>query len=551
MSNMTINLMRIKRFLSPESFTNIGKYSFIFIVALSLRCVHFYQIYKTPLLSPDYVPDTLAFIVIAQKIIEGNFFYAIPMNMNILYSIYLVPFILFFQESLLAAVFFQLIIDALSALIVFRIANKIFDIRSAFLAGFIYAVYGPLIWYAGAPLGESLSIFFLLLSFNLLITALDSKTHPVYYYISGFMLAVASLGRPNIIILSILVILVMLFYDNHGKKRLQTSARFTLGILFVLIPFSLNNYYIEKSWSPYPAKGGINFYAGNHIGAKGIYELIPGISNMPYIYMYEAQDVASKNMGKELNVKEADAYWYREGLSFIALHSMEALKLWGVKALLFMNNKELATNMDYDFCKEFSSILKYSIIPPGVLIALAIMGMLIIPNNDPKAILLKIFLAGLIISTITFYVSERLRIVSFPFIILLSSQYLFIIYDFFRKREKPKLFVATISMIALILVSAIPLAAFDINTQKTTSYAYYQYGIYLLNSNKQNEAILEFKKAIELNSADPEPYYQLSLIYYTQRQYLPALQYLNRAKLSGLKIDSAYEKKLLKLAAPK
>lgn len=548
---MAICLMRIKSFLSTKSSANIGKYYFIFILALCLRCIHFFQIYKTPLLSPDYVPDTLPFMVIAQKIIGGNFFYTIPMNMNILYSIYLVPFILFFQESLLAAVFFQLIIDAISALIVFRIAERIFDIRAAFLAGFIYAVYGPLIWYAGAPLGESLSIFFLLLSFNLLIAAIDSKNHPVYYYISGLMLAIASLGRPNIIILSVLVIMVMFLYDYKDKKRLQSSVRYALGILFVLIPFSLNNYYIEKSWSPYPAKGGINFYTGNHTGAKGIYELIPGISNMPYMYMYEAQDVASKNMDKKLNVKEADAYWYKKGMLFFAGHPLESLKLLSIKTLLFMNNKELATNLDYDFCKDFSSILKYSIIPPGVIISLAIMGMLLIPNNDLKALLLKIFLAGLIISTVVFYVSERLRIVSFPFIILLSSQYLFILYDFFRRKEKTKIFLATISTIALIIVSAIPLTIFDINTEKTTSYAHYQYGIYLQNSNKYNEAVLEFKKAIELNSADPEPYYQLSLIYYNQKRYLPALQYLNRAKLSGLKIDSAYEKTLLELAAPK
>jgi 4-amino-4-deoxy-L-arabinose transferase-like glycosyltransferase len=502
-------------------------------------------------LSPDYVPDTLPFIIIAQRIIEGNFFYAIPLNMNILYSIYLVPFILFFQESLLAAVFFQLIIDAIAALIVFRIAERIFDIRAAFLAGFIYAVYGPLIWYAGAPLGESLSIFFLLLSFNLLITAIDSKNSPVYYYISGFMLAIASLGKPNIVILSVLVIMVIMFYDYKDKKRYQSSVRYALGILFVLIPFSLNNYYIEKSWSPYYAKGGINFYIGNHTGAKGIYELIPGISNTPFIYMYEAQDVASKNMGKKLNVSQADTYWYKKGMLFFVEHPLEALKLLCVKALLFMNNKELVTNLDYDFCKEFSSILKYSIIPPGVLISLAIMGMLLIPNNDLKSLLLKIFLAGLVISTIVFFVSERLRIVSFPFIILLSSQYLFVLYDFFRRKEKTKIFLAIIFTIALIIVSAIPMRVFDINTEKTTSFAHYQYGIYLQNSNKYNEAVLEFKKAIELNSADPEAYYQLSVIYYNQKKYLVALQYLNRAKLSGHKIDSAYEKTLLELAAPK
>ena len=319
-SKMAVCLMKIKFILSQKSFANIGKYSFIFILAFCLRCVHFFQVYKSPLLSPDYVPDALPFILIAQKIVEGNPFYAIPINMNILYSIYLVPFIVFFQESLLSAVFFQLIIDSISALIVFRIAKRLFDIRAAFLAGCVYAVYAPLIWYAGAPLGESLSIFFLLLSFNLLVAAIDSPKHPVYYYLSGLMLAIASLGRPNIIILSVPVIIVMLFNYYKDRKVLQSSVRYSLGIILVLIPFSMNNYSIEKTWSPYFAKGGINFYIGNHAEAKGIYESVFGISNTPFMYMYEAQDVASKNMGKKLNIGQADVYWYKEGLSFMAEH---------------------------------------------------------------------------------------------------------------------------------------------------------------------------------------------------------------------------------------
>ncbi len=144
----------------------------IFVLALLLRFVHLFQIYQTPLLSVDYVPDTLPFLIIAQKIIEGNFFYVIPMNMNVLYSFYLIPFILLFQESVLAAVVVQLFIDALSALLVYLIGRRIFDVRTGLLAAFIYAVYAPLIWFAGMPVGESVSIFLLLLSFTFLIKAI-------------------------------------------------------------------------------------------------------------------------------------------------------------------------------------------------------------------------------------------------------------------------------------------------------------------------------------------------------------------------------------------
>lgn len=541
--------MRIKSILFHKSVARIATGSFVFVLALLFRLVHFNQIYKTPLLSENYVPDTFAFIITAQKIIEGSFFYMIPMNMNMLYPIYLIPFILFFKESVLMAVFFQLMIDALSAAMVFRIALRVFDVKAALLAGALYALYGPLILFAGAPLAESLSIFFLLVSFYLLIKAIDDQRRVVYYYAAGMFLGLASLGRPNIIVSFVLLVGGMLFCDHGNKNRFYSVTRFALGLCFVLLPFSLNNYYLEKSFSPYPSRGGINFYIGNHSEAKGIYELIPGTSNIPYLDMLAFQNVASKSMGKALSLKESDAYWLESGVLFFAEHPVEALKLLLIKTLLFLNNKELATNLDYNFCRDFSSVLKYAIIPPGFLISLAVMGMILLPNGDLRIVLLKLFLIGLVLSTIFFFISERLRIISFPFMILLASQTIFILSNFIRRKEETKIILALLSTIALIMVTAIPLKAFDITAENTTSYAHSQYGAYLLNNHQMEEAVMEFKKAVELNSKNPEPYYHLSLIDYANKRYSSALEFHNKSKSLGFTVDDAYEKKLYELTA--
>ena len=511
----------------------------IFVLAAALRFVHLFQIYSTPLLSVDYVPDTLPFLIIAQKIIEGNFFYTIPMNMNVLYSFYLIPFILLFQESVLAAVVAQLIIDALSAVLVYLIGRRIFDLRAGLLAALIYAVYAPLIWFAGMPVGESISIFLLLLSFTFLIQGIDCPDRGVYYYLAGFIGGLASLGRPNIILCSGLIIGGIIFFNNSNKKKYSAALRYILGILFVLMPFSLNNYYLEKSVSPFPAKGGLNFYIGNHQGAKGIYELIPGTSNKPYLYMYEAQDVASKNMGRELTAQEADAYWYQRGLDDIVKWPLDALRLLLTKVLLFINSQELATNLDYDFSKGFSSILKYSIIPPGLLMALAIMGLLAIPHRDGKALLLKLMFAGLMLSTVIFFISDRYRIVSFPFVILLAAQYIFVLADFIRRRKKVMVSLAVPATIALIIVASLPVHIFGIKTENPTSFAHHQYGIYLLSRNMIDEAVPEFQKAIKLNPLDPEPYFYLSCLWKHKKQYQQAAELKNAAEKLGYRGDSA------------
>jgi 4-amino-4-deoxy-L-arabinose transferase-like glycosyltransferase len=495
---------------------------FIFVLAILLRFVHLAQIYQSPLLSVDYVPDTLPFMIIAQKIIEGNFFYTIPMNMNVLYSFYLIPFILLFQESVLAAVVVQMAVDALSAVIIYLIGCRIFAVRAGLLAGIIYAVYAPLIWFAGTPVGESISIFLLLLSFYFLIKGIDCPGRSIYYYLAGFIGGLASLGRPNIILCFALIVGGIVLFNNRDKNNISSALRYILGIIFVLLPFALNNYYLEKSVSPYPAKGGLNFYIGNHQGARGIYELIPGTSNKPYLYMYEAQEVASRDMGRELTALEADTYWYKRGIDYITSQPLDALRLFFTKILLFMNNKELATNLDYDFCKGFSSILKYIIIPPGFLMALAIMGLILIPNDDRKIILLKLMLAGLMISTVVFFISDRYRIVSFPFVILLAAQYIFVLADYIRIRKKVMITMALPATIALMIIASLPMRIFGIKTDNPTSFAHHQYGIYLLNRNKIDKAVEEFQKAIKLNPLDPEPYGYLFSIYSKNKKYQQA-----------------------------
>jgi len=528
--------------MPDQSFSRKGKYIQVFILALFFRSVHFYQIYKSPLLSADYVPDTLAFVIIAEKIMEGNFFFTIPMNMNILYSLYLIPFVLLFQDSIVAAVVGQLILDSLSAVIVYKLAERIFSPREGLLAGLIYAIYASLIWFAGMPLGESLVIFFLLLSCYFLIKAVDNHDQAVYYYLAGVLGGVASLGRPNIIFSFILVALGIFFYNRREKNDYQSPGRYVLGLVLLLLPFSLNNYYLEKTFSPYPAKGGYNFYVGNHHGAKGTYELIPGTSNRPYLYMYEAQEVAARNLlRREVRAKEADAYWFKQGLEFIRAYPVEAGKLLFIKILLFMNNKELATNLDYDFCSGFSSILKYNVIPPGILMALAIMGFIVIPNYDKRVVFLKLMLAGLVVSTVVFFISDRYRIVSLPFVLLLSARYVFILYETICQREKIKILLALFLVIILMVITFLPMSVFNIKTEKTTAFAHAQYGIYLGNINKTEEAVSEFQKAIKLNYLDPEPYYHLSLIYYSQRKYQPAQEYFNKAKMLSGTVDAVYE----------
>lgn len=472
------------------------------LVALVIRIIHFFCVSDTPLVT-DFVTDAGAYVRLADKIIAGEYFFKIPPLTNIGYALYLIPFVIMFEESLKAAIFVQLLLDAVSAGLLANYATKMFDYKVGIVSGFMYAFCGPIIFYNGLPLAESLSIFIVLLGVNFLYQAFSSG-HKGYTFWAGVFFGLACLGRPNILITILAIGLIFVcqtIWVNRG--RLPLLIIFFTGVFIVFIPFILHNRVVSHRFSPFSLSGGLVFYIGNHHGANGLPVKIEGIRMLTFWCVLDAAEVASRETGREMTLVESDAYWYKKGFDFYQKHPWEALLLNIRKILLTINANEINFNVNYDFDRRFSAAIKYLAIPSGVIFALGLLGFIFSSNNNLHTLTLKTIIVSLSLSIIIFYVTSRYRMILFPFLIILAGKFVFIFCE--KVKERKIDFRAMSVMIAIVIVFGLVYMPGEwLGIVEDESRPYFRYGRYYFYKGQQEKALEYLNKAVALQPENQE-----------------------------------------------
>ncbi|GAI39760.1 unnamed protein product, partial [marine sediment metagenome] len=245
------------------------------------------------------------------------------------------------------------------------------------------------------------------------------------WLVAGCVYGVCCLLRPNVLFAFPFVIAWVLTGSRTGERpagKLIVPAAIVLGIILVLLPFSLRNYQITGDISPPFGNGGFNFYVGNHPGAKGTYTYLKGISNSPSGQIKSAALQARRALGREVSLSEASNYWFRRGFRFIRERPLEYVVLLGRKFLLFWNAREIGQNIDFYFSRSFSSLLRFPLVSFGLIAPFAWLGLLSAIRRREKGLALPgLFLAGYLGSVIFFFVSARYRLPAVPFIILFTA----------------------------------------------------------------------------------------------------------------------------------
>jgi len=403
----------------------------IFAVALLPRLAHFWSVRATPL-AGQYVPDLSAYLFMAQKIVDTAFFFTLPMVMSPGYSLLIAPVLALIGPDIPALVLLNALFDAGSAVLVAGLAARTapegLERRAGFIAGLLYALCGPLLFYALLPLAEGPAIFCLLAAMTLLFRSTDDARSggsgkSLSLYLGGVMFALAALFRPNLAPAGPLLVLVWCLprAASPRRQRLGAAARFLAGMLIALLPFMAHNLAIEGRPTPFGFQGGFTFYSGNFQGASGVSDSLPGFTNTPYLVVLQARTEASRRVGRPLGLAEADAYWYGQGFQFFAEHPGEAALLLGKKALLLLNAQGQDTSVDLEFCRRFSPVPTLLALPLGVCFALAGVGLLRRARQSPEALACAAVLAWGALSVVLFLVIPRYRCVLLPLVLLFAG----------------------------------------------------------------------------------------------------------------------------------
>ncbi|GAB6126383.1 hypothetical protein [Humidesulfovibrio idahonensis] len=388
----------------------------VFLLALIPRLAHVWFVRATPL-AGEYVPDLSAYLFAVEKLMQGAYFFAEPMLMSPGYALVLAPQYILVGPDIPVFVLVNAVLDAASAALcaclTAGIAGQMFcppscspsasagRVRLAgLLAGVLYAFCGPLLFYDLLPLGEGPAAFFLLAGLVLLFAAgrparpsgpltgrsTGSQTGSLTAWLAGAVLALAALLRPNLAPAVLLALAAWCVAPGQAgsrpgmssqdrRARLSAAGRCLAGMLLVFAPFMVHNAAVAGRPSPFGFQGGFTLYTGNHPGASGVGDPLPGFDNTPYLVIMQAWTEARARTGQPLSLAAADAYWYGRTWDFFAGHPAEAAGLLARKTLLLVNGHGVDATADVEFCARFSPVPGWLRLPVGLLFALAAAGL--------------------------------------------------------------------------------------------------------------------------------------------------------------------------------
>lgn len=356
----------------------------------------------------------------------------------------------------------------------------------AIISGLLAATYSMSIFYEGVLLKSTLIVFMNLLMLYCLLIGIE-RNNRVYIMLAGLCLGLSVHLRPNI--LGFIVFLFVFLYvkgnrnnasdveeDSSVPYGARTSQRsfiykiaeslssrarikvilhnftpFIIGVLIILVPMGLRNYFIANQFVLTTAHGGMNLYTGNNPSSVGPYWPLPfaepNIRGEIEGFFAEAQ----RRTGHALTLQEADKFWYEEAWKFINERPKKWLMLVWRKALIFLNNYETPINLDfYAFRQVHKSIVSFPLVTYGVVVPLGLWGMIVsgLKNNASK--LLTLYITFYFFVSAVFFVVSEYRYPVAPAFAIFAGQG---IYWSFEKIKNRRYFSIALGVIFLVSIS--------------------------------------------------------------------------------------------------
>lgn len=460
----------------------------VFVLALAVRLFYFAELIHFPLADAP-VMDALYHHEWAQKLAHGEdwpgAYFRAPAYP------YLVGFIYkLFGVKLWVPRLLQLILGAFSCIAVTLIARELFDEKVSFVSGLVAALYGPLIFFEGELLVETLMVPAALWGLLLLL-----RTR---LFLSGLLLGLAAITRPNILLFIIAAPGLLLL--QHGAARAWRYLLPLLGAALFIGPVFLRNLTIGGDRVLIASQGGVNFYIGNNPLTDGVTAVVPGTNATWWGGYNDTIRIAEQAAGRSLKPSEVSDYWFGRGFEFIRTSPITWLKLMFKKTYLFWQGFEPPNNEDLYAFSGFSRLLRFLVwktnwffFPFGLVSPLALCGLGLSLRIYRKHILPVGFISLYALSVILFFVCARFRVPVLPLLIPYAVFFVQALWRGIRARE----FAVSGYVLALIgLVVILNADFFNLGTrdQGDTEHTL---GNYYLEKKQYARALDYFQKARE------------------------------------------------------
>ncbi|TKJ40605.1 hypothetical protein CEE37_06475 [candidate division LCP-89 bacterium B3_LCP] len=475
----------------------------IFLFALSLRLIHIWCVSDTPFFTSPIldaeVYDQRAWNIATGAGYSNDAFFQAPLYSYLLAAIYKI-----FGHNYLVPRLIQALLGALTAWMIFLLGCRIYSRKIGIIAGIIASVYAPLIHYSAQLLIPTLYVFLVTL-FLITFHRLLDKQGRWDFFLTGLIIGIAALARPNILIFLPIALAWMLFYL---KSRGKNVALFLLGIFLTVMPVSLRNYIVADDLVVISSQSGVNFYMGNNRFANGYSGWVPGTSKDWWGEGYrQTINIAEQAAGHPLKASSVSQYWWGRAFTEISQYPLQWGGLLLQKTRYLLTGHELSDTEDIYFHRRFSGVLwlllweKLVSFPFGLILPLALLGLAL--STDRKRQLHLIFFqlsyaAGIIL----FMVTARYRLPLVPVLCIWAAVGISEPIRLIKERKISRYALTFIGfLILLIFVNINPVkgrrsAGFD---------GLFNLGSKYLENGQYDQALSAFREAVYLDSSSGRP----------------------------------------------
>ncbi len=432
--------------------------------------------------------------------------------------------------------FIQIIIASLLPLLIYGIGLRLFNRSIAFWSAVTAVFYPTFLYYDTSLLITSLMTVLTTLLLLLLYRCQDNPTRTVNFIMAGLLLGVAGLARPNILLFGpALFIWIWLVIKPHigFKPAIIRFALIGFSTLFVILPTTLRNYVVSHDPVFIAWQGGFNFFLGNNRQASGWSATAPGIDQTWQGGYLQAIAIAEQAAGHRLKRSEISDFWYDKAWEEIAADPGHFVALQLRKLRLFLNGYEIPNNQDIYLVRQFAPIIKPLLFtgvvyfPFGILIPLAVLGLVLSLRKWRFYLLLYLLLGSYIISLQLFFVCARYRQPLIPVLILLAVFAIVRLIRYFRQRNYRTASVCLL-LIGLVMVeSNHDMLLLDPARIKAENHLLL--GNAYLEQGQTVRAEKEFRKAITVDTTFAQGYNNLGMLLAKRKSYFEAISLFQKA----------------------
>ncbi|MCA8960995.1 MAG: tetratricopeptide repeat protein [Planctomycetes bacterium] len=425
----------------------------------------------------------------------------------------------------------QIGFGAASIALLMVLTRRAFGARVARWAGVGYALLPTAIYFDGTIEKSSLAV---LLTLGILLVMVppdplpSARRRAVAWGIAGVLLGALVLTRQNALALTPLVVIAA-GIEGRRWRGVGLAAGSLLGFVLAVSPWVIRHQCVLGETFISSPNVGQNFWMGNNPEATGTYlGLKVGKANPQFEHL-EWIRRAEEARGRTLTPSEVSDYFMERSLDFIHHEPGHWLSISAKKVLMTIGSVELPDTEDFYLYREHSLLLRIldMVLHFGILVPLAGVGIVMTSPTWRRTWPLHATAALTIVSVAAFVVFGRYRFPLAPIAVAFAAAgaSAWCTRESWRRQPRGRTITAIVTFVALFLLCnfAAP------GARAPRNFSYSNHGDALVKADRIDEALSEYRRAIELDPTDPVSRCSMGAALARQHRYREALEHYDAA----------------------